>query len=80
MAAKPRLELGRMEGEPPGFADYEQSTAKKLSKLEKSLAEMDHALLGEALLDLIESVFSKASSKEGRPSCPLSPMLRNHLK
>ena len=36
-----------------GFADYEQSTAKKRTKREKFLAEMEKVVPWQALVDLI---------------------------
>ena len=68
-----------MGGKQLGFSDYEQSTAKKRTKKEKFLAEMDQVVPWQPLLDLIEPVFPKASSKGGRPPYPLATMLRIHL-
>jgi IS5 family transposase len=62
-----------------GFSDYEQSTAKKRTKKEKFLAEMDQVVPWQPLLDLIEPIYPKVSSKGGRPSYPLATMLRIHL-
>ena len=62
-----------------GFCDYEQSTAKKRTKKEKFRAEMDQLVPWQPLLDLIETVYPKASSKGGHPPYPLATMLRIHL-
>ena len=68
-----------MGGKQLGFADYEQTTAKKRTKKEKFLAEMDQVVPWQPLLDLIEPIYPKVSSKGGRPSYPLATMLRIHL-
>jgi IS5 family transposase len=68
-----------MGGKQLGFSDYEQSTAKKRTKKEKFLADMDQVVPWQPLLDLIEPVYPKASSKGGRPPYPLATMLRIHL-
>ena len=64
-----------------GFAygDYEQSTAKKRTKRERFLSEMEAVVPWKALIDLIESHYHKTSSKGGRPAYPLATMLRIHL-
>ena len=62
-----------------GFGDYEQSTAKKRTKRERFLSEMEAVVPWKALLDLIESHYPKTSSKGGRPPYPLETMLRIHL-
>jgi IS5 family transposase len=61
-----------------GFGDYEQSTAKKRTRRERFLAEMEAIVPWKALVDLIES-YSKTSSKGGRQPYPLETMLRIHL-
>jgi len=68
-----------MGGKQFGFADYEQTTAKKRTKKEKFLAEMDQVVPWKALIDLIEPHYPKTSSKGGRPPYPLATMLRIHL-
>lgn len=60
-----------------GFSDYQLTSAKKRSKREKFLYEME-VMLWQALSGLIEP-HSPASSKKGLPPYPLSPMLRVHL-
>jgi IS5 family transposase len=68
-----------MGGKQLGFSDYEQATAKKRTKKEKFLAEMDQVVPWQPLLDLIEPHYPKTSSKGGRPPYPLATMLRIHL-
>ena len=43
-----------MGGKQLGLADYEQSTAKKRTKSEKFLAEMETGVPWRALVDVIE--------------------------
>ena len=62
-----------------GFSDYEQSTAKKRTKKEKFLSEMDQVVPWQPLLDLIEPIYPRVSSKDGRPPYPLATRLRIHL-
>ena len=68
-----------MGGKQLGFGDYEQSTAKKRTKRERFLAEMEVVVPWQALIDLIEPHYPKTSSKGGRPAYPLATMLRIHL-
>ena len=46
-----------------GFGDYEQSTAKKRTRRERFLAEMEAVVPWSALIDLIEPHYPKTSSK-----------------
>jgi IS5 family transposase len=62
-----------------GFGDYEQATAKKRTRRERFLAEMEKVVPWKALIDLIEPHYPKISSKGGRPPYPLTTMLRIHL-
>jgi IS5 family transposase len=62
-----------------GFGDYEQSTAKKRTKRERFLSEMEAVVPWQELLDLIEPHYPKTSSKGGRPPYQLETMLRIHL-
>ena len=62
-----------------GFGDYEQATAKKRTRRERFLSEMEKAVPWKALLELIEPHYPKTSSKGGRPPYPLAAMLRIHL-
>ena len=55
-----------MGGKQLGFSDYEQTTAKKRTKKEKFLAEMDQVVPWQALIDLIEPHYPETSSKGGR--------------
>lgn len=59
-----------MGGKQFGFSDYEQTSAKKLARREKCLAEMEVVVPWEALLGLIETCYPKISKKGGRPSVP----------
>jgi IS5 family transposase len=68
-----------MGGKQLGFGDYEQSTAKKLTKRERFLSEMEAVVPWKALIELIEPYYPKTSSKGGRPAYPLATMLRIHL-
>ena len=61
------------------FADYEQSTAKKRTKHERFLAEMDAVVSWKVLVELIELHYPKSTSKGGRLPYPLETMLRIHL-
>ena len=54
-----------MFGKQLGFSDYEQTTAKKRTKKENFLAEMDQLVPWHPLLDLIEPIYQKVSSKGG---------------
>jgi IS5 family transposase len=56
-----------MGGKQLGFGDDEQTTAKKRTKREKFLAEMDAAVPWQALIALIEPHYPKTCSKGGRP-------------
>jgi len=62
-----------------GFGDYEQSTAKKRTRRERFLAEMEAVVPWKELVDLIEPHYPRTSSKGGRPAYPLETMLRIHL-
>ena len=68
-----------MGGKQLGFSDYEQTTAKKQTKREKFLAEMELVVPWDALIGLIEPHYPKTSKKGGRPPYPLATMLRIHL-
>mgnify|MGYP006290483197 FL=1 len=68
-----------MGGKQLGFGDYEQSTARKRTKRERFLAQMEAVVPWKALIDLIEPHYPKAGSKGGRPAYPLETMLRIHL-
>jgi IS5 family transposase len=68
-----------MGGKQLGFGDYEQTTAKKRTKREKFLAEMQAVVPWQALIDLIGPYYPKTSNKGGRPPYALATMLRIHL-
>jgi IS5 family transposase len=70
---------GFMGGKQLGFGNYEQTTAKKLTKRERFLAQMEAVVPWKALIDLIKPHYPKAGSKGGRPANPLETMLRIHL-
>jgi IS5 family transposase len=60
-----------MGGKQLGFSDYELTTAKKQTKREKFLAEMEAVVPWAALIALIEPHYPKVSKKGGRPPYPL---------
>jgi IS5 family transposase len=62
-----------------GFGDYEQTTARKHTRRERFLAQMEAVAPWKALIDLIEHHYPKAGSKGGRPAYPLETTLRIHL-
>jgi transposase, IS5 family len=68
-----------MGGRQLGFTDYELTTAKKQTKREKFLSEMEAVVPWQALIELIEPYYPKTSKKGGRPPYPLITMLRIHL-
>jgi IS5 family transposase len=61
------------------FTDYEQIYAKKKTRRQRFLEEMEIAIPWEAFLALIEPVHHKTSSKGGRPPIPLEAILQIHL-
>jgi IS5 family transposase len=68
-----------MGGKQLGISDYELTTAKKQTRREKCLAEMEAVVPWQALIDLIEPYYPKVSKKGGRPPYPLATMLRIYL-
>ena len=46
-----------------GFGDYEQATAKKRTRRERFLAEMEKVVPWKVLIDLIETHYSKVNAK-----------------
>jgi transposase, IS5 family len=68
-----------MGGKQLGFSDYEITKAKKQTKLEKFLSEMEVVVPSQALIELIEPHYPKTSKKGGKPPYPLATMLRVHL-
>ena len=63
-----------------GLTGYEQTTAKKRTKCEKSLEEMNQVVPWQVFLALIKPVYPKASIKVGCPPYPLDNMLSINLK
>ena len=63
-------------GKQLGFTHYELTTAKKQTKREKFLFEMESVVPWQALITLIKPHYPKASKKGGHPPCPLATMLR----
>jgi len=70
---------GVMGGKQLGFGDYEQATAKKRTRRERFLAEMEKGVPWKALIDLIDLHYLKTSSKGGRTPYTLASVLRIHL-
>jgi IS5 family transposase len=68
-----------MGGKQLGFGDYEQTTARKRTKRERFLGQMEAVVPWKPLIDLIEPYYPKTGSKGGRPPYPLETMLRIHL-
>jgi IS5 family transposase len=68
-----------MVGKQLGFGDYEQSTAKKQTRREKFLAEMDTVVPWQPLVKLIEPCYPKTGSKGGRRTFHLETILQVHL-
>jgi IS5 family transposase len=62
-----------------GFTDYEQTYAKKKTRRQRFLDEMEATMPWHAFLGLISPVYHKTSTKGGRPPFPLDVMLRIHL-
>ena len=59
-----------------GSRDYEQTTARKRTKKERCLAQMEVVMPWKTL---IEPYYPKTGSKRGRPPYPLETMLRIQL-
>ena len=68
-----------MGGRQLGFTDYEQTTAKKRTRCERFLGEMEKVVPWQRLVALIEPLCPKTGEKGGRPPYPLATMLRIHL-
>jgi IS5 family transposase len=68
-----------MGGKQLGFLDHELTTAKKQTKCERFLPEMDVMVLWQPMIALIPPHYPKTSKKGGRPPYPLATMLRIHL-
>jgi len=57
-----------MGGKQLGFSDYDLTTAKNQTMLEKFLSEMEVVVPWQALIALIEPCYHNESKKGGRPS------------
>ncbi|CAK6694726.1 hypothetical protein VB734_01070 [Synechococcus sp. BA-124 BA4] len=57
-----------------GFTDYEQIYAKKRTRCQRFLDEIEITVPWEAFLALIKPVYDKPSSKGGRPPIPLKEL------
>jgi IS5 family transposase len=68
-----------MSGKQLDFSDYELTTAKKQTKREKFLSEMEVVVPWQPLIVLIEPHYPKTRKKRCRPPYPLATMLRIHL-
>jgi IS5 family transposase len=68
-----------MGGKQLGFGEYEQATARKRTKREPFLAQMEAVVPWKALIDLIEPYYPKTDAKGGLPPYPLATLLRIHL-
>ena len=64
-----------MGGKQLGLGDYELSSAKKQTKREKCLAEMDKVVPWQPLINLTEPFYPKTGPKGGRP-----PFSRHHAQ
>ena len=62
-----------------GFTNYEQTYAKKKTRRQRFLDEMEATVPWDAFLALISPVYHRPSAKGGRPPFPLEVMLRIHL-
>jgi hypothetical protein len=80
MCSQSQAKTGLMGGKQLGFSDYELNTAKKQTKREKLLSEMEVVVPWQTLIDLIEPYYPKTSKKDGRPPYPLATMLRGPAK
>jgi IS5 family transposase len=67
-----------MVGKQLCFSDCELTTAKKQIKRDKFLSEMEVVVPLQALIDVIEPHYPKASKKGGRPSYPLAQRTTCH--
>ena len=74
-----RKQLGYRLAQSLAYGDYEQSTAKKRTKRERFLSEIEAVVPWKALLDVIESHYPKTSNKGGRHPYPMETLLRIHL-
>jgi IS5 family transposase len=75
----PQAMTGLMGRKQLGFSESELTTAKKQTKRERFLSEMEVVVPWQLLIELIKSHYSKTSKKSGRPPNPLATILRIHL-
>ena len=61
-----------MVGKQLGFSNYETTTAKKPTKREKFLSEMEAVVPWQALIDLIKPHTPKRARKAGGPNIRIS--------
>lgn len=66
-------------GKQLGFLDYELNTAKKQTKRERFIGDMEVVVHWQPLIHLIEPLYPKASKKGGQSPYPLATMRRIHL-
>jgi transposase, IS5 family len=69
-----------MGGKHLRLSDFELTTAKKQTKLEKFLSEKEAVVPWSVLIALIEPHYPKVSKKGGRPPYPFATMLLTHLQ
>ena len=62
-----------------GFTDYEQIYAKKRTRRESFLDEMEITVPWEVFMALIKPVYHKPSGKAGRAPIPLEVIPRIHV-
>ncbi len=72
-------QLGHRCAEGFAYGDYEQSTARKRTKRERFLTQMEVVVAWKPLIALIEPCYPKSGSKGGRPPYSVETMLRIHL-
>jgi IS5 family transposase len=72
-------QLGHRCADGFAYGNYKQPTARKRTKRERFLAQMEAVVPWKALIDLVEPHYPKAGSKGDRPAYPLEAMLRIHL-
>lgn len=68
-----------MGGKQLGLGDYEQATAKRPTKREKFLADIEQVVPWQSLINLVDPHYPKSGKKGGRPPYPLAMMLRIRL-
>jgi IS5 family transposase len=66
---------GFLDGKQLRFGDYEQTSARKRTKRERFLVQIQAVVPCKALIDLIEPYYPKSGSKGGRPPYPHKTMV-----